>query len=257
MSIRITNDKNKRIIIIKNKNDMNNLDPSVSHMDTDPAHWDLFGGFGLDRNNPVDHISNDDHPEPIDDTNFNSQYNLDSFDDDESDHYVAVSAYPAEDEFESMLGNKDIINTPILRLKDPTVPVSQTTDLSQQGQDTDDFGADFDDMKFDDNENSDETAGNDTNDQEENTEQSNYQGMIRTVRGAYLVFKRKQSNDTYEEVWMYNIGKNLKEETNIRKAILAGTDVDPNTHMSNNGEQKARTWTVGNVQFLTLTGLNQ
>lgn len=267
MSIRITNDKNKRIIVIKNKDDINNLDPSIASIDTDPAHWDLFGGFGLDRNNPVDHVSDDDHPEPVDDTNFNSQFNLDTFDDDDTDHYIAVSAYPAADEYASMLGDEDVINAPILPLKDPTIPDDQVHEPADDEDDQDiaAFANGFDD-KFDTNDipqglegEDDEQDGlaPDNGDDASNSEDPNYQGMIRTVRGAYLVYKRKETNGTYEEVWMYNVGKDLKKETSIRQAILAGTDVDPNTHMSDNGEQKARTWTIGNVQYLTISGLSQ
>jgi len=268
MSIRITNDKNKRIIVIKNKDDINNLDPSVSTVDTDPQHWDLFGGFGMDRNNPVDHVSDDDHPEPVDDTNFNSQYNLDTFDDEDTDHYIAVSAYPAADEYASMLGDKSVINTPILKLQDPTIPDDQVQEPADEedDQDVEAFANSFDDdfatddvPVGDDGSEQEDTDGlaPDNGDDASNSQDPNYQGMIRTVRGAYLVYKRKESNGTYEEVWLYNVGKDLQKETAIRRAILSGTDIDPNTHASDNGEQKAKTWTTGNVQYLTISGLSQ
>lgn len=83
-----------------------------------------------------------------------------------------------------------------------------------------------------------------------------FQGTIRTVPGACLVYKRKENSNTFEELWIYSTSeRNIRYENEIRGSILAGTDVDPNTERSPDGDQRARTTTAGNVQFLHITGL--
>lgn len=91
----------------------------------------------------------------------------------------------------------------------------------------------------------------------EEEEDPDFQGDIRTVRGANLVFKRKTEDGNFEELWIYNVGKDIKHETKVRRAILAGTDINPSTQESEDGEQRATTTTTGNVQFLHITGLPQ
>lgn len=88
----------------------------------------------------------------------------------------------------------------------------------------------------------------------ETEEDPDKQGMIRTVRGAYLVYKRVTANNNYEELWVYNT-TNIKSQTKIKNDILAGTDIDPVKLISQDGSQRAITWSRGNVQFITLTGL--
>lgn len=95
--------------------------------------------------------------------------------------------------------------------------------------------------------------------EEEGLEEENpdFQGEIRTVRGANLVYKRKMPDGNFEELWIYNVGKDIKRETHIRRAILAGTDIDPGSQESSDGNQRAETSTTGNVQFLHIVGLPQ
>lgn len=100
----------------------------------------------------------------------------------------------------------------------------------------------------------DEEFFGDEDDALETEEDPDKQGMIRTVRGAYLVYKRVTANNNYEELWVYNT-KNIKSQTKIKNDILAGTDIDPVKLISPDGSQRATTWNRGNVQFLTLTGL--
>lgn len=93
-------------------------------------------------------------------------------------------------------------------------------------------------------------------DEEENDEDSDFQGIIRTVPGACLVYKRKDQQNRYEELWVYNAGgRDIKPEMRIRNSILAGTDIDPKTQKSPDGEQRCDTLSVGNVQFLHIFGL--
>jgi len=85
-------------------------------------------------------------------------------------------------------------------------------------------------------------------------ENNNRQGIIRRVPDAHLVYKRKNANGTYEELWVYN-ALNIKHEANIRNAILAGTDIPPGKVVSNDEKQCAQLWAVGNVELLKITGL--
>lgn len=86
-------------------------------------------------------------------------------------------------------------------------------------------------------------------------EDPDFQGVIRTVTGACLVYKRKTEEGTYEELWIYNIGKNMRNEVKIRRAILAGTDIPQQDVSSQDGTQNVESTTVGNVQYLRITGL--
>jgi hypothetical protein len=92
---------------------------------------------------------------------------------------------------------------------------------------------------------------------EENADGSDpdFQGVIRTVTGACLVYKRKTEDGTYEELWIYNVGKNMRNEVKTRRSILAGTDIPPHDVASEDGSQTVETTTVGNVQYLKITGL--
>lgn len=92
-------------------------------------------------------------------------------------------------------------------------------------------------------------------DDEAPQEDPDFQGVIRTVQGACLVYKRKGEEGTFEELWIYNIGKNMRNEMKIRRAILAGTDIQPNDVSSQDGTQRVENTTVGNVQYLRITGL--
>lgn len=96
-----------------------------------------------------------------------------------------------------------------------------------------------------------------TNDPDAADSNQDFQGEIRTVRGANLVFKRKMDDGNFEELWIYNVGNDIKRETQIRRAILAGTDIDPGSQESKDGQQRADTSTAGNVQFLHIVGLPQ
>lgn len=82
-----------------------------------------------------------------------------------------------------------------------------------------------------------------------------FQGVIRTVTGACLVYKRKTDEGTFEELWVYNVGKNMRNEVKTRRAILAGTDIQAQSVSSEDGTQECETTTIGNAQFLRVFGL--
>lgn len=82
------------------------------------------------------------------------------------------------------------------------------------------------------------------------------QGMIRVVADAHLVYKREQPDGFYEELWIYNIGKDVASDNiKIKQNILAGTDIPNNSTQSEDGTQSYTLWTCGNAQLLKITGL--
>jgi len=78
--------------------------------------------------------------------------------------------------------------------------------------------------------------------------------LIRTVKGSHLVYKRKSEDGTYEELWIYNAG-NMRDELEVRKAILAGTDIPTSKTQSPDGSQKYELWSAGNAEMLQIQGL--
>lgn len=87
-------------------------------------------------------------------------------------------------------------------------------------------------------------------------EDPNRQGMIRTVKGAHLVYKREVEDGTYEELWQYNTST-LRDEITVRKAVLAGTDIPVNKAQSPDGSQSFETWAAGNAELMLIRGLPQ
>lgn len=95
----------------------------------------------------------------------------------------------------------------------------------------------------------------DSDEESEENEDPNKQGLLRKVPGAHLVYKRQIETGQYEEMWSYKVEKNIKDETKLKNAILAGTDIDPRRGISEDGQQSYEIWTAGNAQILVITGL--
>jgi len=95
----------------------------------------------------------------------------------------------------------------------------------------------------------------DEHEPEEEKEESKFEGIVRSIKGANLVSKKQQADETFTEVWIYNVGKKFSDEAGIRKGILSGTDIDPTKNFSEDGSQEAVISSLGNVQYLTLTGI--
>lgn len=79
-------------------------------------------------------------------------------------------------------------------------------------------------------------------------------GLIRFVQGAHLVYKRQVEDGSYEELWIYPISKDNSGHK-IKKAIIAGTDIDIDSEQSEDGKQTCELWTAGNAQLLKIQGL--
>ncbi len=86
-------------------------------------------------------------------------------------------------------------------------------------------------------------------------EDPNRQGLIRQVPGAHLVFKRKEEDGTYNELWVYKIQKDIRDDSKVRQQILAATDIPIERMQSEDGSQQYDLWTIGDVQMMHIVGL--
>ena len=92
-------------------------------------------------------------------------------------------------------------------------------------------------------------------DDTESGDDPNRQGLLRTVKGAHLVYKRETDEGTFEELWIYGTEKESRNGFDIRKDILAGTDIPIDSMSSEDGEQVYTMWTAGNAQMIKIEGL--
>jgi hypothetical protein len=83
----------------------------------------------------------------------------------------------------------------------------------------------------------------------------NRQGLIRQVDGAHLVYKRKNEEGTYDELWVFGTGDEIEDSLKVRRNILAGTDIAPRSTKSANGTQSYTLNTLGTGQLLCIKGL--
>jgi hypothetical protein len=100
----------------------------------------------------------------------------------------------------------------------------------------------------------DEKSSNDKDDKKKK-ENPDKQGVLRKIQNAHLIYKRQDVDGTYTELWTYDIQKGVKDEFNIRNAILNGTDIDHKTGSSPDNIQRYELWTSNNRQFMQITGL--
>jgi hypothetical protein len=127
---------------------------------------------------------------------------------------------------------------------------------AEYGDLDDDEEWDQDDENQTDNLDDDEDLGLEDEDDMEGEDDPDRQGLIRVVPGAHLVYKRVEEDGTYEELWIFNTGdQDFKKEMQVRRGILAGTDIPPNKMKSDDGSQSYTLWSAGNAQMLHITGL--
>jgi hypothetical protein len=157
-----------------------------------------------------------------------------------SDDQAAMGVAPDSSSFSSFMGGSGSrglgsasVATP--RTGDPGSPVDDAPDEQSMGDDGSDEGMDQLTNKA--------------------TEDPNKQGLLRSVKGARLVYKRETEDGTYEELWMYNSGKDFRGEVDRRREILSGTDIPPNKTTSEDGEQSYDVWTTSNAELLLVRGL--
>lgn len=193
-------------------------------------------------------------PEEDDDLEFVDDSDLDMDDQTDSEPDLDMDDFDQDDDFE-------IDDVP-------------EDDLEFDVDDIDSFDSEQDEFSLDDESQMDDdpdldmdSVGQDTDvdlesdgesledDELEDDEDEDYQGNIRTVKGAHLVYKRMTEDGTYDELWIYNVGKNKPAEQKIRNAILAGAGTGDNMGEEGEEPKQPETYTVGNVQYIKLTGV--
>jgi hypothetical protein len=102
---------------------------------------------------------------------------------------------------------------------------------------------------------SDDQNQSEDNDDEEDEGDPDRQGVIRTIKDAHLIYKRKDGDGTFTELWEYDISKGTKDEFRIRSAILNGTDIDHKTSTSPDNKQQYTLWNSNTRQMMQISGL--
>lgn len=139
--------------------------------------------------------------------------------------------------------------------------ISFNDDLEEDPEDPEYSDEEFDEYS---DEEFDELPEEDLNDEDDSeldlvastaTDDPDKQGLLRNVIGAHLVYKRCGPDGKYEELWVYKGGEDMKDSLKVRRSILSGTDILPNTTISPSGEQSYSTWAAGNCEMLNIKGL--
>lgn len=114
----------------------------------------------------------------------------------------------------------------------------------------DDFGNDVDQVQDGDEQQAPDDAGKPDPDR---------QGSIRAVPDAHLVYKRKNENNLYDELWIYKQNQHDTWTTKTYGAILAGSDIPKGSSTSPDGSQTVDRWEVGDPKstlvFVNIKGL--
>ena len=136
----------------------------------------------------------------------------------------------------------------VRRMDDEPAP-DQELDLDAPMDDPDDLDQPDDQFSLDP-----ETDGELDDVASQAVEDPDKQGLIRTVKNAHLVYKRETDEGTFDELWVYNV-TDLRGELDIKKAILAGTDIPINKLRSPDGSQTYEIWSAGNAEMILIKGL--
>lgn len=81
-----------------------------------------------------------------------------------------------------------------------------------------------------------------------------YEGELRHVKGAKLLWKIKDDDGSYTERWMYH-ARNLEELIDGKRRILVGTDIHPSKNRSPDGSQSFAVEQYGEIVWMTITGV--
>ena len=118
----------------------------------------------------------------------------------------------------------------------------------KENKKSDDNIIDLSSKKSDKKDKSEDDESNENNDPDR-------EGVIRTVKNAHLIYKRRDVDGTYTELWAYDIDRGFKDEYDIRDAILNGTDISHKTGLSSDEQQSFDLWTCGGRQMMRIKGL--
>lgn len=159
-------------------------------------------------------------------------------------YYVDVEGWPGEENEETGLGKYDQQGN-----------VSQGAPIDTEPEGYED-GLPPDDEDLVDPESGEQEQGDEALDAMANkaSEDPDKQGLIRKVPKAHLVYKRQTEEGQYEELWIYNSSQ-IKDEMEIRKSILAATDIPVTKTTSPDGQQSYELWTAGNIEMVLIRGL--
>lgn len=102
---------------------------------------------------------------------------------------------------------------------------------------------------------SDDLDINSDDEEADGEEDLNRQGLIRDIENAYLVYKRKDEDGSFSELWAFKVGDDFRNELKIQNSILSGTDIEDDENVSENNTQQYEIWAVGNLQMIYITGL--
>jgi hypothetical protein len=97
----------------------------------------------------------------------------------------------------------------------------------------------------------------DINNEIPQSDDPNKQGILRAIDNAHLIYKRENAEGTFDELWIYSVDSSMENELNIRRNILAGTDIPPKKSKSDDGNQSYTLTTMGNAQILNILNLPQ
>lgn len=166
-----------------------------------------------------------------------------------------------EREDENAPREPDVDDTDIEDIDDENVDPELVFDEEPNPDEEDDIeGLNFDDDddlgEFDDENTDLDSLEGDPEEVPEEEQDPDRAGVIRYVKGAHLVYKREQEDGTYEEMWIYNSGE-FKKDMEVKKAIIAGTDIPPNATRSRDGSQEVHIWSAGNADIVLIKGLPQ
>jgi len=85
------------------------------------------------------------------------------------------------------------------------------------------------------------------------------QGSIRTVPEAHLVYKRKNENNLFDELWIYKQNQHDTWTMKTYDAIVAGSDIPKGATTSPDGSQTVDRWEVGDPKntlvFVEIKGM--
>jgi len=150
-----------------------------------------------------------------------------------------------------MFGLTKLIENPVLSVR----PLDRALDTTSD--DYDDVELDLTDA-YDDDESAalsdayddDEQLGMDAGEgttpaDSEQEEDPDRQGAIRVVKNAHLIYKRKDDNNMYTELWVYKQDMSKQISSEIYNAIIAGTDIPKGSRASEDGSQTVKTWEIG------------
>lgn len=250
MGIKIVNLNNGNVLRVRKKTDLikhlDNLFKDEDNNDYNKDDDDVYSGKQVDNTDTSSRKNTDTYNLK----KFYPEYkNVNGLNAEDEEKYISRFELPMDDELESDYDAPESVSTDDLN----DYLRNKKDDYDFDGEDSED------DSTLGDQEDAQDGMQDDgvENGEEEQEGQNDFQGLIRTVRGACLVYKRKNESGTFDELWIYNVGNNLKDETNIRRGILSGTDINPDTQMSDDGTQRAKTFSVGNVQYLNLLNIPQ